>query len=85
MLKIKDKKMFNEHKRCLHCSGILIATTGFPPSVLLLMQNDIMKIRIHDYNKNGEDVFYDIKDIEINFCPFCGCQLRRKVDWNLCD
>lgn len=25
------------------------------------------------------------KDIPINFCPFCGCQLREKVDWSLCD
>ena len=81
----KKNKKFNKDKRCLHCNGTLIATTGFVPAITFPITNDVMKVREHDYDENGKDVFYDIKDIPINFCPFCGCQLREKVDWSLCD
>lgn len=79
------KKVFNENKRCLHCSGTLVASTGFSPSIILPIKNDVIKVRLHDYDAKGKDIIFDITDIEINFCPFCGCQLRKKVDWDLCD
>lgn len=79
------KKMFNQDKRCLMCDGTLVSTTGFAPSIILPIKNDVIKIRSHEYDENGKDVYFDIKDIRINFCPFCGCQLRKEIDWSLCD
>lgn len=82
---MNKKETFNKDKRCAMCDGTLITTTGFPPAITLPIKNDIMKIRTHEEDENGCDTWCDIKDIPINFCPFCGCQLRKEIDWNLCD
>ena len=81
----RNNKQFNNDKRCLHCNGTLISTTGFAPAIIFPIKNDVMKVIEHNYDENGKDVFYDIKEIKINFCPFCGCQLRKEVDLSLCD
>lgn len=84
-MKKMKKIMFNEDKRCNHCSGFLMSTTGFPPAIVLPIKDDVIKVRLHEYDEDNNDIWSDIKDIRINFCPYCGCQLRETVDWSLCD
>ena len=86
---MNKKKMYNEKKRCLNCNGTLSSTSNFGDHISLPIKNDKLIIRYVYYvaipDGKTEPQMEDLREIDINFCPYCGCQLRKKVDWNLCD
>ena len=90
--KIVKSDMYNKDKRCYHCDGTLASVSGFGDSISLPIRNDKLIIRYKYWTQtsdapDGEERLQmeDLKAISINFCPYCGCQLRKKVDWSLCD
>lgn len=86
---MNKKKMYNEKKRCYHCGGTLASVSGFGDHISLPIMDDKIIIRyvywVNTPDGKGENQWEDLEKIDINFCPYCGCQLRKKVDWSLCD
>lgn len=86
----KKENLYNKNKRCYHCGGTLASvSSGFGDHISLPIRDDKLIIRyvywVNTPDGKGETQWEDIGKIDINFCPYCGCQLRKKVDWSLCD
>ncbi len=76
------KEKFNKDKRCNMCNGISGESIGgfsFPLDIFIL--NDKF-VYLWEDEKDEENI---IDKKKINFCPYCGCQLRKNIDWKLCD
>lgn len=87
---MNKKNMYNKNKRCYHCDGTLASVSScFGDHISLPIRGDKLIIRyvywVNTPDGKGENQWEDLGKIDINFCPYCGCQLRKKVDWSLCD
>lgn len=82
------KRLFNENKRCPNCKGILGESIGqrLTSPLVSHIEKDKIVYKWREVDEKTKKLKTEIvKRVNINFCPYCGCQLRKKVDWNLCD
>lgn len=80
------KKMYNEEDRCLMCggsSGNIIG--GLGSSLRMEIQDDTLRFRIEEETDAHEYILNEFYRLPINFCPYCGRQLRKEINWSLCD
>lgn len=75
---------------CNNCNGILGESIGQGLTSPLRSHIDKDECKIIyewvELNKKTQKVEKEIiKKVNINFCPYCGRQLRKEVDWDLCD